>query len=94
MMIECKKRNLFIKNQQEVNVFYENSLIGSHFVDLLVNNKIVVELKAVQSIHKNHHAWSQFFELLCGFFSFAEKYYGQRLLRYASYSIITLSQSN
>ena len=55
-MIECKKRNLLIKNQQEINVFYENSLIGTHFVDLLVNNEIIVELKAVQSIHKNHHA--------------------------------------
>ena len=56
MMIECQKRDLFIKNQQKVNVYYENLLIGEHFVDLLVNNVIIVELKAVQSIHKNHHA--------------------------------------
>ena len=56
MLIKCQKRNLLIKNQQKVDVFYENSLIGKHFIDLLVNNEIIVELKAVQSVHKNHYA--------------------------------------
>ena len=56
MLIECKKRNLSTKNQEKVNVFYENYLIGEYFVDLLVENKIIIELKAVHQINKMHCA--------------------------------------
>jgi len=56
MMIECKKHKLNVENQVKIDVFYENINVGQYFADLVVENKIVIELKAVSQINNAHYA--------------------------------------
>ena len=50
------KHGLDTKNQQKIDVFYENQLVGQYYADLLIEHKIIVELKAIHQINKFHHA--------------------------------------
>lgn len=52
--IELQKKGLEIKCQHPINVFYDNKVIGEYFADIVVNNMIILELKANATI-KNEH---------------------------------------
>jgi GxxExxY protein len=52
-----RKLGLDVKQQSPLNVFDEDgSLIGEYFVDLLVNNVLIVELKTARAIAPEHEA--------------------------------------
>jgi GxxExxY protein len=48
--------NLSVKTQHPVSVFYRGKSVGEYFVDLLVEDSVLVEIKAVLQIHKEHEA--------------------------------------
>ena len=54
MIIELAKRNLSVEEEKPLTVYYEEIEVGSFYVDLWVENEIVVELKSVNSIAKAH----------------------------------------
>ncbi len=54
MMIELKKVELISERQTPVKVYYDNHEIGDYFADIIVNNKVIVELKAVENICPAH----------------------------------------
>jgi GxxExxY protein len=54
MMIELKKMNLESISQQKVIVYYEGENVGDYFADILVVDKVILELKAVDGIHQKH----------------------------------------
>ena len=54
MMIELKDLGLDCKSQSEINVKYKGQLVGDYFADIIVENKVIVELKAVEKIIKIH----------------------------------------
>ncbi|MEJ2601239.1 MAG: GxxExxY protein [Anaerolineales bacterium] len=54
MVIELTKQGLGIKSQHPVPVFYENQVIGQYYADLLVDDCIIVELKAVNTLAVEH----------------------------------------
>jgi len=56
MMIKIAQKNLTAVQQVPVNVFFEKQLVGEYFPDLLVENKVIVELKAVSTLSKAHEA--------------------------------------
>lgn len=56
MMIKISQKSLTAAQQTPVNVFFEKQLVGEYFPDLLVENKVIVELKAVSSLSKAHEA--------------------------------------
>ncbi len=47
LAIELEKINLSFAREQEWNVFYDEILIGKRRVDFVVENKVLVELKAI-----------------------------------------------
>jgi GxxExxY protein len=52
-----RKLGLNIKQQCRLNVFDEDgALLGEYFVDLLVNEMLVVELKTAKTIAREHEA--------------------------------------
>ena len=55
-ILELKRQNLQVERQQEVIVKYDGIEVGRHRLDLIVNNTIVVELKAVKNIEDVHFA--------------------------------------
>ena len=50
MVIELKNEGLEVKQQFPIKVYYEDNLIGEYFADLLVDDKVVVELKAISEL--------------------------------------------
>jgi GxxExxY protein len=56
LKIELQKIGLSYEGQKEIKIKYRKNEIGSHRLDLLVENAIVVELKAVQELADIHFA--------------------------------------
>ncbi len=56
MMIAGKKTGLDIRSEVPINVYFESSVIGQFKADLIVNNSVVVELKACRAIDPEHEA--------------------------------------
>lgn len=50
MVIELQKMGLQVSQQMPVEVFYNEMKVGLYFSDLLVNDLIIVELKAAESL--------------------------------------------
>ena len=53
---ELAKRSHAVKQQVPIQVFYEGEAVGEYFADLLVDDKVILELKAVEEIAKAHEA--------------------------------------
>jgi GxxExxY protein len=56
MRIALKQEGIDFETEAEVRVFYEGAEVGIHYLDLLVERQIVVELKAVKSLEEVHYA--------------------------------------
>ena len=56
MMIELKKLGLSCSQQQHIDVFYEGKLVGNYYADIIVEDKIIIELKAAKSLVDEHEA--------------------------------------
>jgi len=56
MMIDLRKAGLRCENQFPIKVFYQNEIIGEYFADILVENKIIIELKAIKQLLKQAEA--------------------------------------
>ena len=48
LAFEINKSGLNVKQQEKIQVFYENVVVGNYEADLLVENKVLVELKTVK----------------------------------------------
>ena len=47
LFIELSKRGYSVEFEKPIEVRYDNQVVGEFFADLLVENKVVVEVKAV-----------------------------------------------
>jgi GxxExxY protein len=54
LMFELKKCGLNVEKQKPINVIYEGNIVGEYFADLIVENKIIVELKAAEMLIEEH----------------------------------------
>jgi len=50
LRIELEKLGLNIKQQEPINVTYEGQVVGEYYADLWVDGRVVIELKAVQTL--------------------------------------------
>ncbi|MDH4161213.1 MAG: GxxExxY protein [Nitrospirota bacterium] len=56
MMIKLASKGLQAGQQAPISVFFEEKLVGEYFADLLVEDAVIVELKAVSELAKIHEA--------------------------------------
>ncbi len=56
MMVKLSQKQLPSIQQAPINVHFEDQLVGEYFADIFVDNKIIVELKAVSILSKAHEA--------------------------------------
>ena len=56
LLIELKKRGLKAQSQVPIKVFYKENVVGEYITDILVEGKVIVELKTVEAIDKIHEA--------------------------------------
>ncbi len=54
LMVELKRSGLKVERQKTVPIYYREILVGEHRFDLLIDDKIVVELKAVSELEDIH----------------------------------------
>ena len=54
MIIELTKNNLKVEDEKRLQVCYDNRVVGEFSADLFVEDTVVVELKSVQNIVKEH----------------------------------------
>jgi len=54
--IELKNKQLNVKNEIEMPVHYKGEMIGLRHVDILVNNIICIEIKAISNLENVHLA--------------------------------------
>jgi GxxExxY protein len=56
LAVEFAIRGIAFVRQESIPLFYRDHQIGEHRIDFLVEDKIVVELKAVEALEKVHFA--------------------------------------
>jgi len=56
LLIELKNRDLEVESQAPIKVLFKGNIVGEHFADILVEKKIIVELKTVEELNEVHSA--------------------------------------
>lgn len=56
LAIELREKGLRVVCQKPVKVFYEGRMVGDYFADLVVEDSVIVELKAAETLHPAHEA--------------------------------------
>jgi GxxExxY protein len=53
---ELRKRGINVVQQAPLRVTYDGVIVGDFYADLWVDDRVIVEIKAVQTLHKRHEA--------------------------------------
>ena len=56
LMIELSGRGVSVENQVPLKVSYKEQIVGEYFVDLLVEGRVIVEIKSVANLLREHQA--------------------------------------
>jgi GxxExxY protein len=56
LAVEFEYQGLFFEREKEMEIFYRGRNIGTRRVDFLVEQSVMVELKAVEKIENSHKA--------------------------------------
>lgn len=54
--MELKKLSFQIVPKQSIKVFYDEVVIGEYFADILVEDKVIIEIKAAKNIADKYEA--------------------------------------
>ncbi|MDP3487780.1 MAG: GxxExxY protein [Bacillota bacterium] len=67
LVIELRKAGLEVRQQYPLKVFYEGVVVGEYFADLLIEDRVVVELKVASELTKVHYHQLQNYLTASGF---------------------------
>ena len=56
LMIEFRREGIYAISQSPIKVLYGDETIGEYYADILVDNKVIVEIKATKTLAKEHEA--------------------------------------
>jgi len=56
MAYELRQMGLKVEQQAKIDVYYEGQIVGEYFADLLVEGKVIIELKAAKNLTDDHEA--------------------------------------
>jgi GxxExxY protein len=56
LLVELAKRGLLTEVEKEVIIYYDGVIVGRHRLDLVVEARVILELKAIESLSKAHYA--------------------------------------
>lgn len=54
MLIELKSRGFKVESQKTVKVHFKDSIVGEYFADIIVEDKIILELKSCEALVPEH----------------------------------------
>ena len=52
LCIELRNNGSKVETQKPVKIYYSNQLIGDYFADIIVEEKVIVEVKSVEKYNK------------------------------------------
>ena len=56
MYFELKNKGFKVEAQKQIKVYFRKQLVGEYFADLIVEDKVIVELKATELLMNAHVA--------------------------------------
>ncbi len=56
LLIELLKAGLRAEKEKKIQVYYDNQLVGDYMADIIVEDKVILELKSVKDLHPAHSA--------------------------------------
>jgi GxxExxY protein len=56
LMIELQKFDLHCEKQKPIQVYYDDKHVGEYFADIIVNDCVIIELKASDCLVEEHEA--------------------------------------
>jgi GxxExxY protein len=56
LLQELRFRAISAESEKRISVSYKETVVGDYNVDILVNNEVIVELKAVEFLSRSHEA--------------------------------------
>ncbi|MGN8159273.1 GxxExxY protein [Salinisphaera sp. SWV1] len=56
LAIELGRQGLTFESQQPLTVWYRGSVVGEYVADFVINNQLIVEIKALTALHRQHEA--------------------------------------
>lgn len=56
LMVALRKEGIEARQQSPVPVYFEGEMVGEYFADVLVEDKIIIELKTVEKMGNAHQA--------------------------------------
>lgn len=54
LMIELRKRGIRAESERPLKIQYESEIVGDYVCDIVVEGKVILELKAVKEINEIH----------------------------------------
>jgi len=48
MIIELKNKGFNVESEKRIQVYYKDMIVGDYFADIIVNNAVIIELKATE----------------------------------------------
>jgi len=56
LILEARKAGLKVEQQKKIQVKYGGAVVGDYVADLIVNDSVLLEIKAIKSINEIHQA--------------------------------------
>src|SRR5437867_10223740 len=56
LIIELKNTDFRIEREKLIKIWYGSKIVGKHFLDLVINETVIIELKAARGIMPVHAA--------------------------------------
>lgn len=54
LLIELRKREIKVESEKPIKVLYNGQVVGDYIADIVVENKVILELKAVKALQEIH----------------------------------------
>jgi len=56
LLVELRKRGLKAEAQAPIKVRYKDEVVGDYYSDIVVDDQVILEIKAIESLAKIHEA--------------------------------------
>lgn len=56
MFLELRDRGLYVEVQKQIKVQYKGIFVGEYYADFVINEKVIIELKAAECLVKENEA--------------------------------------
>lgn len=56
LIIELRDNGLIAEKEKPITIYYKDEIVGEYYADILVENEIIIETKAVTTLNEIHQA--------------------------------------